>query len=99
MKTRAVVSREYKVMLQGRQFAGTQKQLLSFARRFWDDFVRAVSPAVFDADGTLDTIKKQRLIGFLDSDARHLRAGGYIFRVRRTPRGRQAGGHAQVPAS
>jgi hypothetical protein len=84
MKARAVVSREYKVMLRADKFAGAQKQLLSSARRFWDDFLRVAGPAVFDADGTLDTIKKQRLIVFLDSDAQHLRAGGYIFRVRRS---------------
>src|SRR5262245_5078983 len=83
MKTRQVVSsREYKVMLQAPKFAGTQKQLLATARQLWSDFARAVDPHVFKADGALDTIDKQRLIVFLDSQAQHLRAGGYIFRVR-----------------
>jgi hypothetical protein len=83
MKTRTVVSREYKVMLQAAKFAGTQKQLLAAARDLWDDFARAVEPFVFKVNGALDHIDKQRLIVFLDSQAQHLRAGGYIFRVRR----------------
>ena len=89
MKTQPVVSREYKVMLQATKFAGTQKQLLTTARDLWGDFARAVEPFVFKADGTLDTIAKQRLIVFLDSQAQHLRAGGYIFRVRRAIDGSQ----------
>lgn len=83
MNSRAVVSREYKVMLRAGKFAGTQKQLLGTARGMWDDFAKTVEPIVLDADGTLDTIEKQRLIVFLDSDAQHLKEGGYIFRVRR----------------
>ena len=38
----------------------------------------------------LETIDKQRLIEFLDSDAQHLHAGGYIFRVRRPLEGESA---------
>jgi hypothetical protein len=70
-------------MLQAERFAGPQKPLLDAARRVWDDFSRAVGPAIFDAAGTLDTIEKQRLIAFLDTDAQHLRAAGYICRIRR----------------
>jgi hypothetical protein len=84
MKTRAVVSREYKVLLRADRFAGRQKQLLSSASGLWTDFVRAVEPLVFDIDGSLDTIENERLIGFLDSGTQHLRKGGYIFRVRRS---------------
>jgi hypothetical protein len=84
MKARTVVSREYKVMLQAARFAGPRKQLLATARRLWNDFSRVVGPIAFDADGTLAAIEKQRLIEFLDTDAQHLRASGYIFRVRRT---------------
>jgi hypothetical protein len=83
MKSPVVVSREYKVMLRAGQFAGTQKQLLGTARGMWDDFAKAVTPIVLDVEGTLDTIEKQRLIVFLDSEAQHLKTGGYIFRVRR----------------
>ena len=83
MKRRKVVSREYKVMLQAAKFAGSRKQLLTTARQLWDDFSRAIGPVVVAAGGTLETIEKERLIVFLDSDAQHLRAGGYIFRVRR----------------
>jgi len=83
MKSPVVVSREYKVMLRAGKFVGTEKQLLATARKLWSDFARVVEPIVFDVDGTLDTIDKQRLIVFLDSDAQHLKEGGYIFRVRR----------------
>jgi hypothetical protein len=84
MKTRAVVSREYKAMLRADRFAGTQKQLLGSARRLWNEFVQVVEPNVFDVEGTLDTPEKPRLIGFFDSGAQHLRKGGYILRVRRS---------------
>jgi hypothetical protein len=83
MKRRKIVSREYKVMLQAPKFAGSRKQLIATARRLWDDFSRAIGPVVVAAGGTLDTIEKERLIVFLDSDVQQLRAGGYIFRVRR----------------
>jgi hypothetical protein len=83
MKNCVVVSREYKVMLRAGKFAGAEKQLLGTARKLWNDFARAVEPIVSNVDGTLDTIDKQRLIVFLDSEAQHLKAGGYIFRVRR----------------
>ena len=88
MKRRKVVSREYKVMLQAPRFAGGRKQLLDTARRLWDEFSRAVGPVIAEARGTLDTIEKERLIVFLDSDAQHLRAAGYIFRMRRPLNGK-----------
>jgi hypothetical protein len=83
MKRRKVVSREYKVMLQAAKFGGSRKQLIATARGLWDDFSRAIGPVVVAAGGTLETIAKERLIVFLDTDVQHLRAGGYIFRVRR----------------
>ena len=84
MKSRKVVSREYKAMLRATRFAGTEKQLLDAARRLWEDFVEAIGPFVFHADGVLDTISKERLVAFLDTDAQHLRSSGYLFRVRRS---------------
>ena len=89
MKSRKVISREYKVMLQAPKFTGARKQLLATARQLWQDFSRAVGPVVFEAGGTLGTIDKERLIVFLDTEVQHLRAGGYIFRVRRTLEGQQ----------
>ena len=83
MKSPVVVSREYKVMLRAGKFGGTEKQLLGAARKLWNDIARVVEPIVFEVEGTLDTIAKQRQIVFLDSDAQHLRQGGYIFRLRR----------------
>ena len=83
MKRRAVESREYKLMLQTAKFAGSERQLLATARGLWNDVARAVGPLVLASAGTLETIEKERLIVLLDTDAQHLRAGGYILRVRR----------------
>ncbi len=87
MKTRKVVSREYKLMLQAARFGNTDKQLLTAAGQFWEEFAGAIEPLVVSVEGTLDTIGKQRLIAFHDSDERHLWAAGYIYRVRRTLNG------------
>jgi len=83
MKSRAVESREYKLMLQTPKFAGSERQLLATARGLWNDVSRAVGPVVLESEGTLEAIEKERLIVLLDTDAQHLRAGGYICRVRR----------------
>jgi hypothetical protein len=87
MKTRKVVSREYKVMLQAARFGGTQKQLLVAAGQLWDELAGAVDPFVVGVDGELDTVSKQRQVTFLDTRAQHLWAAGYIFRVRGTVEG------------
>jgi hypothetical protein len=87
MKTRKVVSREYKLMLQPAKFAGPDQHLLAVAGELWGELVGAIAPYVVRADGSLDTISKQRLISFLDSKARHLWAGGYVLRLRRTLEG------------
>jgi hypothetical protein len=87
MKTRKVVSREYKLMLQAAKFVGPEQHLLAMAGELWEELVGAIAPLVVRADGALDTISKQRLVAFIDSQARHLWAGGYVLRVRRTLEG------------
>ena len=87
MKTRKVVSREYKLMLQAAKFAGTEQHLLAVAGELWGELVGAIAPFIVRADGALDTISKERLVSFLDSQARHLWAGGYVLRLRRTIKG------------
>jgi hypothetical protein len=87
MKTRKVVSREYKLMLQAAKFAGPEQHLLAVAGEFWGELVGAIAPFVVRADGALDTISKHRLVSFLDSQARHLWGGGYVLRLRRTLEG------------
>ena len=87
MKTRKVVSREYKLMLQAAKFAGSEKRLLAVADELWGELVGAIAPFVVRVDGALDTISKHRLVAFLDSQARHLCVGGYHFRLRRTLEG------------
>lgn len=70
-------------MLQASRFQGSSKSLLGAAREFWRDFSTATGPLVLDVNGTLTTIAKERLIALLDTDAQHLRTGGYICRIRR----------------
>jgi hypothetical protein len=83
MKARKVISREYKLMLQAARFAGDEAQLLSTAGQLWGDFAGAIGPFVPSVEGALDTVSRERLVTFLDSQARHLWAAGYVFRVRR----------------
>ena len=59
-------------MLRAAKFAGSEKQLLGTARQLWEELRRVIDPFVVRVDGTLDTIDKQRLIVFLDSQAQHL---------------------------
>ena len=87
MKTRKVVSREYKLMLQAAKFAGSEQHLLAVAHEVWEELVGAIAPFVVRADGGLDTISKDRLVSFLDTQARHLWASGYLLRLRRTLEG------------
>ena len=87
MKTRKVVSREYKLMLQAAKFAGPEQHLLAVAHEVWEELVGAIAPFVVRADGALDTISKERLVSFLDTQARHLWASGYVLRLRRTLEG------------
>jgi hypothetical protein len=87
MKTRKVVAREYKLMLQAAKFAGPEQHLLAVAHEVWEELVGAIAPFVVRADGALDTISKERLVSFLDTQARHLWMSGYILRLRRTLEG------------
>ena len=87
MKTRKVVSREYKLMLQAAKFAGPEQHLLAVAHEVWEELVGAIAPFVVRADGALDTISKERLVSFLDTQARHLWVSGYVLRLRRTLEG------------
>ena len=89
MKARKVISREYKVMLRAEKFAGTEQDVLIAAGQLWGEIARIIEPIALKVSGTLDTISKKRLVSFLDSEARQLWAGGYIFRVRRSPGGRR----------
>src|SRR5262245_63024658 len=87
MKARKVISREYKLMLQAAKFAGPEQHLLAVAHEVWEELVGAIAPFVVRADGALDTISKERLVSFLDTQARHLWVSGYVLRLRRTLEG------------
>jgi hypothetical protein len=79
-----VESREYKVMLKPSRFSGPEKKLLQTAASFWTDFSHAIAPFIRETEGTLESVKKRRLIAFLDTSNQQLRESGYIFRVRRS---------------
>ncbi len=69
-------------MLNKEHFLGSQTKLLEQAKNFWLDFKELIKDIVFDTDGSLDKIKKQRTIRFYDSADHFLRASGYVFRER-----------------
>jgi hypothetical protein len=78
-----VTSREYKVMLRAKRFAGDQRALVRAAAAFWDDFSRDASDIARRLDGNLGTIGRRRLITFFDTADRLLFDNDYIFRERR----------------
>ncbi len=80
--TQNVVSREYKVMLRKDKFVGSQDDLLKQAEKFWNAFKNSIKDIVFDTDGSLDTVAKQRSIRFYDTADLRLRKNNYIFRER-----------------
>ncbi|MDJ0601305.1 MAG: hypothetical protein QNJ37_20975 [Crocosphaera sp.] len=82
MTQQTVGSREYKVMLQPEKFTGSQEELLEKANQFWQAFTKSIQGIVFDTDGSLDTIEKNREIRFYDTDDHLLYKSGYIFRER-----------------
>ncbi len=77
-----VVSREYKVMLRKEKFVGSQDDLLKQAAKFWNAFKDSIKDIVFDTDGSLDKVEKQRTIRFYDTEDLRLRKNNYIFRER-----------------
>ena len=68
-----VVSREYKVMLKKERFVGSQDDLVERAKDFWNAFKDSIQDIVFDTDGSLKKIEKQRTIRFYDSVDSRLR--------------------------
>ena len=80
--TQNVVSREYKVMLRKEKFVGSQDDLLKQAGKFWNAFKDSIKDIVFDTDGSLDKVDKERSIRFYDTADLRLRKNNYIFRER-----------------
>jgi len=77
-----VTSREYKVMLKKERFVGLRLGHLEQAKCFWDDFKSSILDIVFDTDGSLNKVEKQRTISFYDSADCYLRKNNYVFRER-----------------
>ncbi|NOQ13847.1 MAG: hypothetical protein GQ583_05105 [Methyloprofundus sp.] len=77
-----VISREYKIMLKKEQFVGLRLGHLEQAECFWRDFKNSIQAVVFDTDGNLDKVEKQRTISFYDSADCYLRENNYVFRER-----------------
>jgi hypothetical protein len=82
MKAETVISREYKIMLRSKVFAGGDQQLLQVASNFWHDFKQAIDKTVGDKDGNLAKINNRRTIEFYDTDDHRLNKNSYIFRKR-----------------
>ncbi|NET59096.1 MAG: hypothetical protein F6K47_24020 [Symploca sp. SIO2E6] len=79
-----VVSREYKVMLKAERFVGSQLALIEKAKAFWNIFKDSIQDIVLDTDGSLNKVKKERIVKFYDSSEHGLRANNYVFRERVT---------------
>src|SRR5512147_1136174 len=77
-----VTSREYKVMLQPKAFAGGRQQRLKAASGFWNDFSARIATTVPDREGDLRMIGDERMIRFYDTRAGLLHEHCYIFRER-----------------
>jgi len=77
-----VVSREYKVMLKKERFVGLQVDLLERAGDFWHAFEDSIQDIVFDTDGSLKRVEKQRIVRFYDTADRRLRENNYVLRER-----------------
>jgi hypothetical protein len=77
-----VTSREYKVMLRGQRFVGSQVELLERAGDFWGAFKHSIRDVAFDTSGDLRKVEDQRTIRFYDSSDCRLRESSYVFRER-----------------
>jgi hypothetical protein len=86
MPRRQITSREYKMMLRPKHFAGDERQLMRAAHAVWREISRKTARVVPGVDGDYDRIKTRRLITFFDTTQQHLHEAGYIFRERRNLR-------------
>jgi len=77
-----VISREYKVMLKKERFIGLQADLLEQAGDFWHAFEDSIQDIVFDTDGSLKRVEKERIVRFYDTADRRLRENNYVLRER-----------------
>jgi hypothetical protein len=78
-----VVSREYKVMLRPRVFAGDEAALLAKASSLWRDVSGAIDKHVLANSGDFAGIKTRRNVSFLDTRDHLFNSARYIFRERR----------------
>ncbi|MDA7979392.1 MAG: hypothetical protein MPJ50_11570 [Pirellulales bacterium] len=93
--TRPVTSREYKIMLQAKRFAGTKEQVLIAAERFRCVFADAINKHAMGHQSTqlsgerfgIRRKKKQAIVEFLDTEDRRLQRAGFVFRQRQPMHG------------
>lgn len=83
MERQKVVSREYKIMLRPKLFAGAEKSLVASAQALSRDVSEQIGTVALGVTGGLSRIKTRRLITFLDTRTHHLNRAHYIFRERR----------------
>jgi hypothetical protein len=96
--TRAVTSREYKMMLQAEAFKGGNEKVAKAAEKFRDDFAGAIADFVLMSDGEVlvggkfkpQKKKKQAPVRFFDTKRLLLRRLDFVFRRRRPLSGGKA---------
>ena len=97
-KTRAVTSREYKMMLQAEEFKGDNDKLARAADKFRDDLADSIAEFVVPSDGKVlagdkfkpQKKKKQATVQFFDTKRLLLRKSDFVFRRRRPLSGGKA---------
>jgi hypothetical protein len=77
-----VNSREYKVMLKAKRFAGDEEQVLQTASQFWRDCGKTFGPLVLGVLGDLSEVHARRSIRFYDTPGHRLNENLYIVRER-----------------
>lgn len=74
-----VESRRYKGMLKKNRSTGLKTNLLKHANVFWHAFKKLIHNTVFNTDGDLNKITKQRFARFYDGADYDLRKDEYVF--------------------
>lgn len=97
-QTRAVTSREYKIMLRSERFFGTRNDLFFAAARFRDSLAKALERAsllndqgdsIVSGDFELGDDGKQAIVEFYDTKDRRLQNSDFVFRRREAMTGKK----------
>ncbi|MGB5833825.1 MAG: hypothetical protein WBG92_17800 [Thiohalocapsa sp.] len=78
----AITSREYKLMLSTKRFAGDEEALRRAAANLWGDLAPILLPSAIAVSGTDDVTQKRRKVRFFDTAEHWVRANDYVLRER-----------------